>query len=186
MPVSSATLRRCLEHWTIAGEVLLIGEPSAPVNLAGFYTSCNDFFYASRKSPSCQPARLVSTVARMGLEGGEFLLSFDVAALKPSGGHYIYLILWADENGNGVYDPGEEWKYVIPLYDDRVFGAATDCVYYYEERADENKGTRPGWNRSAGLEKYVPETEMSSEGAKLANETAWSERSTTVAQDTGS
>jgi hypothetical protein len=173
MPVTGTTLQRCLEHWTIAGEVLLIGEPSAPVSLAGFYTSCHDFFYASRKSPSCQPARLVSTVARLGREGGEFSLCFDVAELAPSGGHYIYLILWADENGNGVYDPGEEWKYVIPLYDDVVFGQATDCVYYYDDRADEGKGTRLGWNRSAGLEKYVPVIEGSNTGARLANETSW-------------
>jgi hypothetical protein len=173
MLVTGATLRRCLEQWTITGEVLLIGEPSAPVNLAGFYTSCNDFFYASRKSSSCQPAQLVSTIACLGREGGEFSLCFDVENLAPSGGHYIYLILWADENGNGVYDPGEEWKYVIPLYDDRVFGEATDCVFYYEDHADEDKGTRPGWNRSAGLERYVPVLEGSTAGAKLSNETSW-------------
>jgi hypothetical protein len=175
MPVSGATLRRCLEHWTIAGEVLLIGEPSAPVKLAGFYTSCNDFFYASLTSPSCQPALLVSNVACLGREGGDFTLCFDVASLQPSGGHYIYLILWADRNGNGTYDPGEEWKYVIPLYDDRVFGEATDCVYYYEEQANQDRGTRPGWNRSVGLERYVPVVETANEGAKLANETAWDE-----------
>lgn len=175
MHSSSATSRRCLEHWTITGEVLLIGEPSAPVKLAGFYTSCHDFYYASGNAPACRPARLVSSVAPLGREGGEFSLCFDVASLEPSRGHYIYLILWVDENGNGIYVPGEEWKYVIPLYDDLVFGEATDCVYYYEERADEDKGTQPGWNQSAGLEHYVPVAAAARDGAKLANETAWNE-----------
>jgi hypothetical protein len=115
----------------------------------------------------------VSTVACLGREGGEFSLCFDVSSLVPSGGHYIYLILWADGNGNGAYDPGEEWKYVIPLYDDRVFGEATDCVFYYDDRADDGKGTRPGWNRSAGLEKYIPVLDGSTAGAKLSNETSW-------------
>jgi hypothetical protein len=176
MPFSSATSQRCLDCWTITGEVLLIGEPSAPVKLAGFYTSCHDFYYAAREAPACRPARLVSSVASLGREGGEFSLRFDVASLEPSGGHYIYLILWADESGNGIYAPGQEWKYVIPLYDDRVFGEATDCVYYYEERANENKGTQPGWNQSAGLEQYVPVAAAVHEGAKLANETAWNAR----------
>ena len=176
MSSSSATSRRCLEQWTIAGEVFLIGEPSAPVKLAGFYTSCHDFYYASRDAPACRPAQLVSSVAPLGGEGGEFSLCFDVASLDPAGGHYIYLILWADQNGNGIYDPGEEWNYVIPLYDDRVFGGATDCVYCYEEHPDESKGTRPGWNQSAGLEQYVPVDAAAYDGARLANETAWKAR----------
>jgi hypothetical protein len=173
---SARETRRCLDQWTITGEVLLIGEPSAPVLLAGFYTSCNDFYYASGGTPSCRPAQLVSNVSPIGREGGEFSLCFDVGSLDASGGHYIYLILWADENGSGVYSPGEEWKYVIPLFDDRVFGQATDCVYYFDERADESKGTQPGWNQSAGLEQYVPLVAASRNGARLANETAWSAR----------
>jgi len=157
MHSSSATSRRCLEHWTITGEVLLIGEPSAPVKLAGFYTSCHDFYDASGNAPACRPARLVSSISPLDREGGEFSLCFDVASLEPSRGHYIYLILW------------------VPLYDDLVFGEATDCVYYYEERADKDKGTQPGWNQSAGLEHYVPVAAAARDGAKLANETAWNE-----------
>jgi hypothetical protein len=174
MSLTSVTSRRCLEQWTITGEAVLIGEPSAPVMLAGFYTSCNDFFYASQERPACRPARLVSSVATLGREGGEFALCFDVGSLDPAGGHYIYLIFWADSNGNGRYDPGEEWKYVIPLYDDRVFGEATDCVYYYDDRPNEQRGTRIGWNQSAGLERYIPVDCAVHEGAKLSNETAWS------------
>jgi hypothetical protein len=178
MPLSSATSRRCLEQWTITGEAVLIGEPSASVMLAGYYTSCNDFFYASQGfmtpgKPACAPARLVSTVACLGREGGEFELCFDVESLDPAGGHYIYLVLWADANGNGLYDPGEEWKYVIPLYDDRVFGEATDCVYYFDESPNEQRGTGTGWNQSTGLERYVPIERAVHSGAKLANETAW-------------
>ena len=149
--------------------------------LAGYYTSCNDFFYASQGftapgRPACAPARLVSTVACLGREGGEFELCFDVGSLDPAGGHYIYLVLWADANGNGLYDPGEEWKYVIPLYDDRVFGEATDCVYYFDESPNEQRGTESGWNQSTGLERYVPIERAIHSGAKLANETAWSTR----------
>ena len=75
--------------------------------LAGFYTSCHDFFYAARSSSANQairPAALVSTAAGLGCVGGKFELCFDVAALDPAGGHYIYLILWADANGNGIFD----------------------------------------------------------------------------------
>jgi hypothetical protein len=163
-----------MEHWTITGEAVLIGEPPAPVMLAGYYTTCNDFFYASQGKPSCQPARLVSTVARLGLNGGGFELCFDVGSLDPEGGHYIYLILWADSNGNEMYDPGEDWKYVIPLFDDKVFGEATDCVYYYDDRPNEQRGTSLGWNQSAGLERYIPVSRAVNDGARLSNETAWS------------
>jgi hypothetical protein len=180
MPFPGTASRRCLDQWTIAGEVTLIGEPCATVRLAGFYTSCHDFFYASQANSPSGPARLVSTVAEIGREGGEFSLCFDVAPLAPLGGHYIYLILWADLNGNGVFDPGEEWKYVIPLYDDRVFAGATDCVFYFEERPDEDKGTRPGWNLSRGLEHYAPVETTAQGGARLANETAWEERTARV------
>jgi hypothetical protein len=176
MPPSSATSRRCLAQWSITGEVVLIGEPSAPVFLAGFYTSCNDFYYVSREKPACQPARMVTCVVPVEGERTTFELCFDVEPLDPTRGHYIYLILWADVNGNGRYDPGEEWKYVIPLYDDCVFGGATDCVYYYDECADTRKGTQPGWNQSAGLERYVPVHQACRVGARLANETAWSGR----------
>jgi hypothetical protein len=141
--------------------------------LAGFYTHCDDFYYASRGRPACKPARLVTDVVPLDGELTAFSLCFNVDFLDPVRGHYIYLILWADENGNGIYDPGEEWKYVIPLYDDRVFGGATDCVYYYDERADELKGTQRGWNQSAGLERYVPVDRACHDGARLANDTAW-------------
>jgi hypothetical protein len=173
---TSETSRRCLEQWTITGEAVLIGEPSAPVMLAGYYTSCNDFFYASQGNLACRPARLVSTVASLGREGGGFELCFNVGSLDPAGGHYIYLILWADSNGNGRYDPGEEWKYVIPLYDDQVFGNATDCVYYFDDRPNEQRGTGMGWNQSTGLEQYIPVDRAIHDGAKLSNETAWTIR----------
>ena len=106
-------------------------------------------------------------------ERTSFSLCFDVESLAHERGHYIYLILWAHGNGNRLYDPGEDWKYVIPLYDDRVFGGATDCVYYYDECSDENKGTHSGWNQSVGLEQYVPVEYSCYDGAQLANETAW-------------
>ena len=141
--------------------------------LAGYYTSCNDFYYASRERPACRPARLVTDVIPLDGEYTTFSLCFDVESLDPTRGHYIYLILWADQNGNHLYDPGEEWNYVIPLYDDHVFGGATDCVYYFDERADEHKGTHQGWNQSAGLEWYVPVDRACQDGARLANETAW-------------
>ena len=176
MTSSSATSRRCLEQWTITGEAVLIGEPSAPVFLAGFYTSCHDFYYAARSSAvnqACLPATLVSTVAGLGCVGGKFELCFDVGSLDPAGGHYIYLILWADANGNGIFDPGEEWKYVIPLYDDKVFGEATDCVYFFDDHCDQRRGTGCGWNQSTGLDRYVPVEQPMHSGAHLANETAW-------------
>ena len=176
MPSPGTIARRCLDQWTIAGEVTLIGEPSAPVRLAGFYTRCHDFFYAARPGSPCGPARLVTTVADLGEQGGEFSLCFDVTPLAPEGGHYIYLILWADADGNRAYDPGEEWKYVVPLYDDRVFTGATDCVYYFDVRPDEQKGTLPGWNQSRGLERYAPVDLSAQSGARLANETAWTAR----------
>lgn len=81
MPNAGAASRRCLDQWTITGEVILIGEPSAPVRLAGFYTRCHDFFYAARPDSPCGPARLVTTVADLGKHGGEFYLCFDVASL---------------------------------------------------------------------------------------------------------
>jgi len=143
------------------------------VRLAGFYTSGHDFFYTSRPGSSCAPARLVTTVADVGLEGGEFSLCFDVTPLAPSRGHYIYLILWADLNGNGAFDPGEEWKYVIPLYDDEVFAGATDCVLCFQETPDAEKGTLPGWNLSRGCEQYTPVERATQRGARLANMTAW-------------
>jgi hypothetical protein len=189
MTPSSATSRRCLEQWSITGEAVLIGEPSAPVMLAGFYTSRSDFYYSTigkvssgETSPgttaksTCEPAVLVTSVACLGRCGGVFELCFDVATLDPASGHYIYLILWADENENEVFDPGEEWKYVIPLYDDKVFGEATDCVYYFDDHDDERRGTGHGWNQSTGLDRYIPVDRAEKNGAKLANETAWATR----------
>jgi len=173
MPAPGAASRRCLDHWAITGEVVLIGDPSAPVRLAGFYTSCHDFFYAAQPGAACGPARRVTTVADLGFCGGEFSLCFDVAALAPERGHYIYLILWADQDDNGSYDPGEEWKYVIPLYDDRVFAGASDCVYYFDVRPDQQIGTQAGWNLSHGLQTWAPVDLAAQQGARLANETAW-------------
>jgi len=173
MSAHGLAARRCLDQWTIAGEVILNGEPSAPVRFAGFYTSCHDFFYAARTCAPCGPARQVTTVADLGVAGGEFSLCFDVASLAPDRGHYIYLILWADANDNGCFDPGEDWKYVIPLSDDPVFAGANDCVYYFDVCADQQKGTQAGWNLSRGLEMYAPVDLASQHGARLANETAW-------------
>ena len=95
-------------------------------------------------------------MAPLGRSGAQFALCFDAGSLEPEGGHYIYLILGADSNGNGRYYPGEDWKYVIPLFDDRVFGQATDCVYYYDDSPNEQRGTCVGWNQSAGLERIFP------------------------------
>ena len=181
MSSSSAAFRRCLDQWRIAGEVTLIGEPSATILLAGFYTCRHDFFYYAcphTSRPSCPDgsARLVTTVAEIGPQGGEFSLCFNVSALTPCQGDYIYLILWADLNDNGAFDPGEEWSYVIPLYDDRVFSGATDCVFYFDEQPHQGRGTEPGWNLSRGPERYVPLEASEQVGARLANETAWTAR----------
>jgi hypothetical protein len=176
MPPPCATLHQSPSRWTISGELILVGDPPAPIMLAGFYTCCNDFYYAAQTIRTCRPARLVTDVIPLSGERSEFKLMFDVESIDPARGHYIYLILWADANGNGSYDPGEEWKYVIPLYDDPVFGGATDCVYYFDEQADARKGTLRGWNQSAGLEQYVPVDLACHDGARLANETAWTGR----------
>jgi hypothetical protein len=116
---------------------------------------------------------MVSNAAALGSTGGAFRLEFDVTSVQPCAGHYVYLILWDDANGNDAFDPGEEWKYVIPLYEDRVFLDATDCVYYYDERVNEMTGTAPGWNQSIGLHRFVPVTHACREGARLSNESAW-------------
>ena len=176
MLATGTAARSCLDRWTIAGEVVLIGEPSAPVRLAGFYTSCHDFFYAARPDSPCGPARRVTTVADLGVFGGEFSLCFDVASLAPDRGHYIYLILWADANDNGRFDPGEDWKYVIPLYDDPIFTGASDCVYCFDVSPDEQDGVTPGWNLSRGIESWTPVELAAQLGARLANETAWEAR----------
>ena len=155
------------------GDVLHIGEAPRDVKLGCFYTSCNDFYYASQRGPKCPPARLVSSVASFGPTGGAFTLRVDVSSIVPSAGHYIYLILWNDRNGNNEYDAAEDWRYVIPLYDDAVFLSATDCVYYYDDQARESAGTAPGWNQSIGLERYVPVDRTEWAGARVANEVAW-------------
>jgi len=80
----------------------------------------------------------------MGLEGGEFLLSFDARCTEALGRALHLPHPLGRREREGVYDPGEEWKYVIPLYDDRVFGAATDCVYYYEETSGRKQGNAAG------------------------------------------
>jgi hypothetical protein len=163
----------CLESWTLGGEVLLVGDPPAHVKLAAFYTCCHDFYYASHPVRKCAPAALVSNVAALGPAGGEFALRVDVSSLRPCPGHYVYLILWADGNGNDAYDAGEDWKYVIPLYDDCLFREATDCVYYYVEGSNPAIGAEPGWNQSIGLDLYAPVICSSMEGARLSNESAW-------------
>jgi len=157
----------------VKGDVLHIGEAPRDVKLGCFYTSCNDFYYASQRGPKCPPARLVSSVASFGPTGGAFTLRVDVSSIVPSAGHYIYLILWNDRNGNNEYDAAEDWRYVIPLYDDAVFLSATDCVYYYDDQARESAGTAPGWNQSIGLERYVPVDRTEWAGARVANEVAW-------------
>jgi len=118
----------------------------------------------------------VSSVACFAREEGAFTIDVDVSDLRPSRGHYIYLILWADANGNDDFDVGEEWKYVIPLYDDCIFQRATDCVYYYDECANERTGTEGGWNQSVGLERYVPVARAPRDGARLCNDAPWSAR----------
>jgi hypothetical protein len=160
-------------HWTIKGEVLLIGDPPPDVKLGCFYTNCSDFYYASQSRRKCPPARLVSNAASFGSSGGAFTLRIDVCSLAPSTGHYLYLILWDDVNGNNEYDSMEDWRYVIPLYDDTVFLNATDCVYFYDDQAHESIGTGPGWNQSVGLERYVPVDRTEWDGARVANEVAW-------------
>jgi hypothetical protein len=162
-----------LQTWSISGEVLLVGEPPADVKLAAFFTCCHDFFYASQPHPACPPAIMVSSVAPLGCTGGAFTLRIDVSSLTPCAGHYIYLILWDDRNRDGLYQPGEEWRYVIPLYEDRVFLEATDCIYYYDDQCSPPRGTLPGWNQSIGLHQYTPVVVMCREGARLSNTPAW-------------
>jgi hypothetical protein len=112
-------------------------------------------------------------VASFGASGGAFTLRVDVSSLTPSAGHYIYLILWDDRNRNNEYDSAEDWRYVIPLYDDAVFLGATDCVYFYDDRSHESIGTAQGWNQSVGLDAYVPVDRAEWEGARVSNEVAW-------------
>ena len=162
-----------LQTWSIGGEVLLVGEPPADVKLAAFFTCCRDFFYASQPNPSCPPAVMVSDAAALGREGGPFRLHVDVSTVTPCAGHYIYLILWHDRNSDGLYQPGEEWRYVIPLYDDRVFQEATDCVFYYDDQCSDQRGTSAGWNQSVGLHRYSPVVTPLLEGARLSNTPAW-------------
>ena len=162
-----------ISQWTVKGEVLLIGDSPPDVKLGCYYTNCNDFFYASQCRPKCPPARLVSSVACFGPSGGAFTLKIDVSSLAPAAGHYVYLIMWDDRNGNGKYDPPEDWRYMIPLYDDAVFLGATDCVYFYDDQPHESIGTARGWNQSVGLDRYVPVDRNEWDGARLANEVAW-------------
>jgi hypothetical protein len=162
-----------LQTWSVSGEVLLVGEPPPDVKLAAFFTCCRDFFYASQPNPACPPAVMVSSVAALGGTGGSFTLRVDASAVSPRNGQYIYLILWDDANGNGLYEPGEEWRYVIPLYDDRLFLEATDCVYFYDEGCDCLRGTSPGWNQSIGLDQYRAVPVPAGEGARLSNSPAW-------------
>jgi hypothetical protein len=170
--VASAT-PPSLERWTVRGEVLLTGDPPPDVRLGCFYTNCRDFYYTSLCRPKCPRACLVSNVISVGASGGNFALRIDVSTLAPSAGHYMYLILWDDRNGNDEYDPAEDWRYVIPLYDDAVFQGATDCVYFYDDHANESIGTARGWNQSVGLEQYTPVLRAEWEGARLSNEVAW-------------
>jgi hypothetical protein len=162
-----------LQAWSISGEVLLVGEPPPRVKLAAFFTCCRDFFYASQPNPACPPAVMVSDAAPLGPDGGAFSLRIDVQAVSACPHQYIYLILWNDRTGDGVFRPGDPWRYVVPLYEDRVFLEATDCVWYYDEQADEGRGTMPGWNQSIGLDRYHPVTETGVDGARLTNEPAW-------------
>jgi hypothetical protein len=162
-----------LQTWSISGEVLLVGEPPADVKLAAFFTCCHDFFYASQPKPACPPAVMVSGAAPLGSAGGPFHLSIDVSSLSPCPGFYIYLILWDDCTGDGLYRPGEEWRYVIPLYDDHVFLEATDCIYFYDDQCNTLRGTSPGWNQSIGLHQYSPVVCTCREGARLSNTPAW-------------
>ena len=161
------------QKWTVKGEVLLIGDAPPDVKLGCFYTDCRDFYYASQQRPQCPPARLVSNAASLGPSGGAFALRIDVSSLAPAAGHYMYLILWEDANGNNEYDSAEDWRYVIPLYDDTVFLGATDCVYFYDDQPHESIGTARGWNQSVGLDRFIPVDHTAWEGARVANEVAW-------------
>ena len=173
MSHSVETTGRCLDAWTLTGEILLVGDPPPHVKLAGFYTGCQDFFYSTEVVRRCDPARLITNVQALGPSGGPFSLTLDTGGLAPRAGHYIYLILWADANCNDTYDPGEDWKYVVPLFEDRAFPGATDCIYYFDEAAHEEIGTEPGWNMSIGLNLYAPIRCAVQEGARLSNEAAW-------------
>jgi hypothetical protein len=173
MTFPGSEIPRSPERWTVKGEVLLIGDAPLAVKLGCYYTHCHDFYYASQCRPKCPPARLVSNVVSFGASGGSFCLKIDVSSLAPEAGHYIYLILWDDRNGNNGYDSTEDWRYVIPLYDDAVFQGATDCVYYYDDRCHESLGTSQGWNQSVGLGRYVAVDRAEWEGARVSNEVAW-------------
>jgi hypothetical protein len=167
------TTGRCLDTWTLAGEVLLVGNPPLHVKLAGFYTGCQDFYYSTRVVRHCAPARRITNVATLSETGGPFTLCVDTAALVPEPGHYIYLILWADLNDNDAYDPGEDWKYVVPMFEDRAFPGATDCIYYFDDRTRMETGTGPGWNLSVGLNRFAPVRCAAQDGARLSNDAAW-------------
>ncbi len=162
-----------VSQWTVKGEVLLIGDPPRDVKLGCYYTNCNDFYYASQSRSKCPVARLVSNVASFDPSGGAFALRIDVSTLAPAAGHYMYLVLWDDRNRNNEYDPSEDWRYVIPLYDDTVFLSATDCIYFYDDQPHGSIGTARGWNQSVGLDRYVPVDRSEWDGARLANEAAW-------------
>jgi hypothetical protein len=162
------------KKWTLSGEVLLVGDTPGPIKLGGFYTRCNDFYYASQRTRTCTPASLVSNAVEISAPSGSFELHVDVSALSPAAGDYIYLILWADMNANDAYDAGEEWRYVIPLFEDCIFQEARDCVFYYDDKESEAKGTAPGWNHSIGLNLYRPLADVHLEQARLSNEAAWS------------
>ena len=173
MSVGGASPAQGLRTWSLSGEVLLVGEPPARVKLAAFFTCCRDFFYASQPDPACPPAVMVSDAASLGPSGGPFALHVDVSAVSACPRQYIYLILWNDTNGDSLYRPGDPWRYVVPLYDDRVFREATDCVWFYDEQCDPGRGTAPGWNQSIGLDRYRPVTDGCLDGARLSNEPAW-------------
>ena len=118
-------------------------------------------------------AILVSNVTDLGTTGGNFSMDVSTKALTPSDGQYIYLIMWVDLNGNGHYDIGEDWNYVIPRYGDPVFKNSFECGYYYSDHYNDLMGTEPGWNQSVGFVDYRPVYFATMSGAKISNEYAW-------------
>ena len=62
---------------------------------------------------------------------------------------------------------------MVPMFEDRAFPGATDCVYYFDDRTREETGTEPGWNLSVGLNRFAPVRCTVQNGARLSNEAAW-------------
>jgi hypothetical protein len=153
------------EEWTITGTLSCAAETTSTIRMAAFFTIADSYGEGLNDTNAFDPV-LVSNVIEVTSTGDAFSLAVDSSACDPQTGDLIELIIWEDDNDDGLHSSNEEYWYVRSAEDCPVFQGDGYCGWYFEQYGDSYNGRLRGWNQTVAYG-YEPIDSAVKDGAIL-------------------